>query len=642
MFLVEWKPALLAWEEQKMKRLFAFIVVLCMTVPLLPAAAEAAGDKVALPTSSSVYIDGQSIAFTAYNIDGSNYFKLRDLACALNETDKRFSVGWDESSRTITLTTGQAYSPIGGELTARAASASKTAVATSAKLFCNDVYLVYTAYNIDGSNYFKLRDILQIMCIGVTWDESLNSISVDTSAKYVYEKGIVQGTSLPELRVKGNWPMPERSLQTAWAKYYPVYATILGLPTKILAEGITWEWDDSITPDTVGFCAETNSFMLGPLPHHHNFDPQNHEDYEPLYLQCMHETGHLFWQMGDKNLGFDFGQWVWEASSLIGETMFKYMYYAEPFWMRLDRYDLTANLGTESVNGVMSDGNKYEGAGRSVVDASATEAFAMLASVLSYDTGYDYFARVNAQRVEEYGRTGVCDVSAAAYRTMLDSAANGRTIDGLSPSEWLFSQPVANTDGELGAYITVIPSQTIIDRGLGETGSIPVETAVFRRIVDGHGDKTEQRMANVDVELRLSDSAGRLLARAGKPSSDEDYETIDLPVPADMSDGVYRVTAGATVDGEALTATTYLVYRREGLSSDKMTIILLNADGTIKTDAGSGLAVTGARGVSTFAVSRGLVVVEADEGANVSVTFGGTTHTLSKPASTRVAVLRLE
>lgn len=44
----------------------------------------------ALPTQSEVYLDGQKINLTAYNIGGNNYFKLRDIGKALN-----FSVEWD-------------------------------------------------------------------------------------------------------------------------------------------------------------------------------------------------------------------------------------------------------------------------------------------------------------------------------------------------------------------------------------------------------------------------------------------------------------------------------------------------------------------------------------------------------------------
>ena len=49
-----------------------------------------------------MYIDGESVSLTGYNINGKNYFKLRDLGGALG-----FEVGWDEAARTVTVTTGE-------------------------------------------------------------------------------------------------------------------------------------------------------------------------------------------------------------------------------------------------------------------------------------------------------------------------------------------------------------------------------------------------------------------------------------------------------------------------------------------------------------------------------------------------------
>ena len=46
-------------------------------------------------------LPGEKKAFDAYNIEGSNYFKLRDLAYVLNGTDKQFEVGWDAAANAI-------------------------------------------------------------------------------------------------------------------------------------------------------------------------------------------------------------------------------------------------------------------------------------------------------------------------------------------------------------------------------------------------------------------------------------------------------------------------------------------------------------------------------------------------------------
>ena len=60
--------------------------------------------KEASPTSSRVYFDGIELRLTAYNIGGNNFFKLRDLMEAIN-----VYVGYNESTKAITLDTGKGY-----------------------------------------------------------------------------------------------------------------------------------------------------------------------------------------------------------------------------------------------------------------------------------------------------------------------------------------------------------------------------------------------------------------------------------------------------------------------------------------------------------------------------------------------------
>ena len=60
--------------------------------------------KKATPTTSKIYLDGREVQFTAYNIDGNNYFKLRDVMQTFD-----VYIGWDEKTSTITLDTSKGY-----------------------------------------------------------------------------------------------------------------------------------------------------------------------------------------------------------------------------------------------------------------------------------------------------------------------------------------------------------------------------------------------------------------------------------------------------------------------------------------------------------------------------------------------------
>jgi uncharacterized protein YkwD len=144
-----------------------------------------AANQVALPTTSIVMIDGLSYQFEAYNINDYNYFKLRDLAFVLNGTYKPFSVGWDDSTSTITLTKYEQYVPTGGELTVNPYPSQKEAEPTSHKLLVDGTLITCIAYNIDNLNYFKLRDIGASIDFSIAWDEANNLITIDTFYGYV-------------------------------------------------------------------------------------------------------------------------------------------------------------------------------------------------------------------------------------------------------------------------------------------------------------------------------------------------------------------------------------------------------------------------------------------------------------------------
>jgi hypothetical protein len=138
----------------------------------------------AAPTSSKVLVNRKAISFEAYNINGSNYFMLRDLAMAVNGTEKQFEVGWDGTKNAINLTANKAYTPTGSELAISAKPTVKEAKPTSSKIYLNSQEVKFTAYNIGGSNYFKLRDIAKVINFGVAWDGNNNTIGIDTSVVY--------------------------------------------------------------------------------------------------------------------------------------------------------------------------------------------------------------------------------------------------------------------------------------------------------------------------------------------------------------------------------------------------------------------------------------------------------------------------
>lgn len=139
------------------------------------------------PSASNVLVNGSEVAFEAYNINGNNFFKLRDLAMAVNGSEKQFEVSWDAANNAINLLSSRAYTPVGGELAVSAKPESKRAMSTNSKIYVNGEEIQLTAYHIDGNNYFELRDIAKVFNIGVTWDGNTKTAGIDTMIDYKEE-----------------------------------------------------------------------------------------------------------------------------------------------------------------------------------------------------------------------------------------------------------------------------------------------------------------------------------------------------------------------------------------------------------------------------------------------------------------------
>lgn len=138
----------------------------------------------ATPTTSAVTVNGTTVSFQAYNIGGSNYFKLRDIAKALDGTDKQFEVGYDSTTSTITITSGSSYTSVGGELTTSTSTSSVSSTASTITIYLDDTKLSITPYNISGSNYFKLRDLASALDFAVTYNSTTGVIAIDTTTGY--------------------------------------------------------------------------------------------------------------------------------------------------------------------------------------------------------------------------------------------------------------------------------------------------------------------------------------------------------------------------------------------------------------------------------------------------------------------------
>ena len=154
----------------------AFLLSLVILVSLFSPGARAAEVK---RSTQALKVNGCPVSCSAYNIDGSNYYRLRDLALLLTDTGSRFSVDYDAKARAVIIVTGEAYTPIGGELEP-GADLSATAKPTTQRIFIDGQERTdLSAYNIgggSGSNYFRLRDLGKALGFHVHYHEESHTV----------------------------------------------------------------------------------------------------------------------------------------------------------------------------------------------------------------------------------------------------------------------------------------------------------------------------------------------------------------------------------------------------------------------------------------------------------------------------------
>lgn len=112
-------------------------------------------------------------AVPAYLYQDNNYFMLRDLGKILG-----YRVDWNEAKKQVSLTkesTAKDLQHLSAAKQAKAVKQGKQTILVGAV-----EYKDMNCLNIDGYNYFRLRDLVEIMDFTCGWDSAKNQIQLST------------------------------------------------------------------------------------------------------------------------------------------------------------------------------------------------------------------------------------------------------------------------------------------------------------------------------------------------------------------------------------------------------------------------------------------------------------------------------
>lgn len=181
-----------------MKKAIFFLTVILILGMITPAFAEVSDIQWGL-SDQKVVLDGKRVNIGAYNIEDENYFKLRDLAAILKNTDAKFNVEYDEEEDIIHLTTKKAYTPVDGDLEALP-KGDPTILPSPQKVLIDGEEAEIKAYNVNDNNYYRLRDLGDLLGFGVAFNGKTLEVMISSKGELEDIPGFEDREVVPKIR----------------------------------------------------------------------------------------------------------------------------------------------------------------------------------------------------------------------------------------------------------------------------------------------------------------------------------------------------------------------------------------------------------------------------------------------------------
>ncbi len=236
--------------------IIAAIILLSAGAGTLAMSANKKSGKIAAsPIIYSVSLNGRDYSLQAYAINGSHFFKLRDIAMILSGTKKQFEVEWDSSDNTVQITSCRPYEKLGSELTFT--EGIKTASPSAFEIYIDGNRVTYSNYYIDGNNYIPLSDLTGRMDISAEIDTENRKVSISNSKSLLSNDGyaLTLVADNDEALLNGE----SKSLATPPYIQNGIFYMPLEAVTKLL--GGTYSFENNIA--TVELSGNTTKYQIG-------------------------------------------------------------------------------------------------------------------------------------------------------------------------------------------------------------------------------------------------------------------------------------------------------------------------------------------------------------------------------------------
>ena len=170
-----------------MKKKISLLLAILMLVTLIPTAFAESKTVDAVKNTKKVTLDGEEVMVGAYDVEGYNYLKLRDVAAILNTKKCQFNVGFDKPTKLITVELAKGYEKVEGDLAEIKDEKAKAIVSVKKILVNGEEKEIKTAL-INEYNYMQLRDLGSLVGLDVKYDAKNKVIMLKSDAEEKEEK----------------------------------------------------------------------------------------------------------------------------------------------------------------------------------------------------------------------------------------------------------------------------------------------------------------------------------------------------------------------------------------------------------------------------------------------------------------------
>lgn len=168
-----------------MKKKISMLLAILMLITIIPTAfADGAKEMKAVKSSQKITLDKEAVEVAAYNIAGSNYLKLRDVAAIMSGKKKQFNIDYNAERKLIVVETGKPYTKLESDLKPIKEASAKAILSEKEIILNGDDEDIDTAF-INESNYVKLRDIAKIANFYVGYDEASKTVILKSDEAYL-------------------------------------------------------------------------------------------------------------------------------------------------------------------------------------------------------------------------------------------------------------------------------------------------------------------------------------------------------------------------------------------------------------------------------------------------------------------------